>query len=232
MNWNMNSKDKSTKKQKKNKRRNPFRFFLQDFIKITGAWTAAVWLRPKRLFESKKAKKHIRGGAVAIANHTGVTDPIALFFAFWYRRLHIMAMKELFTKKFGNWFFRKALCIPVDRANFNTQTFHEAVEVLNEGGVLAIFPEGEINHDTSTVKAFKSGAVLMALRGHAPIVPVYIAPLTKWYSRAVMVIGEPIYPEEICGSTPSLNSIDEVSKILREKELALKEVYQKWKTKK
>ena len=229
----MNSKDNSTKKQQKqkSKRKNPFRFFLQDFIKITGALTASIWLRPKRLFESKKAKRHVKGGAVVIANHTGVTDPAALFFAFWYRRIHIMAMKELFNSKVGGWFFRKALCIPVDRENFNTQTFREAVDVLNDGGILAIFPEGQINHDTTTVQSFKSGAVLMALRGNAPIVPVYIAPLTKWYKRAVMVIGEPINVKEICGAIPSLGKIEEVSKILREKELSLKEVYSKWKKK-
>ena len=203
-----------------------------DFVKFTGAPTAYLWIRPKHLFESKKAKKHIRGPAIVIANHTRVADPVAVFFAFWYRRVHMLAMKELFTKKVANWFFRKVLCIPVDRNNFNTETFRASVEVLNEGGVLGIFPEGEINHDPSTVKAFKSGAVLMALKGHAPIVPVYLTSPQKWYNRTVMVIGEPIYPEEICGSSPSLNSIEEVSKILREKELALKEVYNKWKTKK
>lgn len=227
----MNSKDNAVK-QKNKKKRKPFRYFLYDFIKVTGALGAAVWLRPKRLFASKKAKAHIRGGAVVIANHTSVRDPIAMYFALWYRRVSILAIKELFKSKLGNWFFRGAGCIPVDREAFSMDTFHEAVEVLSCGGIVGIFPEGRINHDASTVEPFKSGAVLMAMRGRVPIVPVYIAPAKEWYRRTVMVIGEPIDPQEVCESATSLRAIDNVSQKLREKEIELKEIYESWKTKK
>ena len=225
----MNSKDNATKNKK---RRNPFRYFFYDFVKITGAPTAYLWLRPKRIFESKKAKKHIRGGAVAIANHTNVRDPIALYFAFWYRRIHMLAMQEMFTTKWGNWFFRQVQCIPVDRSNFKMETFRTAVEVLREGGVIGIFPEGKIGGDKTKLEPFKSGAVLMALTGRVPIVPVYIVIPKKWYERVVVVIGEQIDPQEICGGTPNLRTIDEVSQKLREKELELMEIYNSWKAKK
>lgn len=218
--------------QKNKKKRKPFRYFLYDFIKITGALGAYFWLRPKRLFASKAAKKHVRGGAVVIANHTKITDPVALYFAFWYRRVHIMAMEELFHTKMGNWFFCNALCIPVNRENFSIDSFRSAVEVLEENGVLAIFPEGKINSDTSTVNSFKSGALLMALRGNAPIVPVFLVAPKKWYNRAVIVIGAPVDLKAICGDVRSLNAINEVSQKLREKEIELMEIYSTWKTRK
>ena len=72
----------------------------------------------------------------------------------------------------------------------------------------------------------------MALKAHAPIVPVYISPYTKWYHRTVIVIGEKIESEEYCNGTPSLDTLDKTSKKLREKETALMEIYNKWKTKK
>lgn len=226
----MNSKDNVTKKQNNKKRRNPFRFFVFDFVKITGALSVLFWLRPKCLFESKKAKKHVRGGAMVVANHTSIRDPIALYAAFWYRRVHILAMRELFNTKLSNWFFSKVLCIPVDRDNFNMQTFRSVSDALNDNGVVCIFPEGHINSDKSALQSFKSGAVLMAVKSNVQIIPVYIGPYTKWYSRTVMVIGEPIAPQEFCNGTPNIRDLENLSEKLREKELKLMEIYSKWKT--
>ena len=230
----MNSKDNVTnqKKQKNKKRRNPFRFFFFDFVKVTGALYASLWLRPKRLYESKKAKKHVRGGAIVIANHPSFIDPVAILFAFWYRRVHIMATQDMFRNKIGNWFFRRVLCIPVNKNDLSINTFRSAMEVLDDGGVLGIFPEGTVNDDASTLKSFKSGVVLLALKGHAPIVPVYLVPPKKWYNRVVMVIGNPINLEEMYEGTPNLRIIEEVSVKLRDKEFELMEIYEKWKTRK
>lgn len=231
----MNSKDSVTKEKqnkKKKKRRNPFRFFIYDFIKVTGALSAWLWLRPKRLFESKAAKKHVKGGAVAIANHTNVRDPIALHFAFWYRRINIIALQEMFNSKAGGWFFRRLLCIPVNRDNLNMQTFRAALDVLEDGRVLGIFPEGHINTEVNTVQSFKSGAALMAFKANVPIIPVFIAPFTKWYKRTVTVIGEPINPADFCEGMPSVRDLDRLSAKLREKELLLMEIYNEWKKKK
>ena len=226
----MSSKDNSNKKTKK-RRRNPFRFFFFDLLKWSRALSVLIWLRPKKLYESKVAKKHIRGGAVLVSNHTNIFDPIIMHCAFWYRRLHIIAMKELFNTKFSNWFFRNALCIPVDRQNFNMNTYRVAVDVLLDKRPLGIFPEGGINRDDTTVNTFKSGAVMMALKGKAPIVPVYIAPRKKWHSRAIIVVGEPIDLNTLCGGKMDLKTINEASDMLREKEMKLMEVYNTWKTK-
>lgn len=228
----MNSKDNATKKQKNKKRRNPFRYFFLDFLRITGVWSAALWLRPKRLYENKKAKKHIRGGAVAIANHVSFIDPIAMYFAFWYRHVHLTALDQLFSSKTGNWFFTHVMCIPVNRENFSIRSYRACTEVLKEGGVLGIFPEGAINREEFTLKSFKSGAAQMAIKNHVPIVPVYLVAPKKWYNRLVMVLGEPINPEELCTDDSNARDAEEISQKLREKELKLMEVYQQWKTRK
>ena len=227
----MSSKDNSNKKTKKRKH-NPFRYFFFDFVKWTGAPSVLFWLRLKTLYESKAAKKHIRGGAVVVANHTGFADPITLYNTFWYRRPHIIAMRELFNTKLSNWFFRNMWCIPVDRDNFNMETYRASVDALTDGKILCFFPEGAINRDNKTVQSFKSGAVLMALKGGVPILPVYIVPHTKWYHRYITVVGEPININELTGGKPNLNTIDAVSEKIREKEMKLREVYEVWKHKK
>ena len=227
----MNSKDNSKKSIKKRKC-NPFRFIVYSFIKWTGALSTLLWIRPKRLYESKAAKKHIRGGAVVVANHTGFSDPVSLLCTLWYRRPYFIAFQSLFEKKIARWFFRTMGCIPVDRDNFNMETFRASVDVLSKGKVLCIFPEGAINHDTKTVQSFKSGAVLMALKGGAPIVPIYVAPHTKWYHRYVTVVGEPIDINELTGGKPDIRAIDKTTERIHEKEIKLMEIYNAWKNKK
>ncbi len=192
-----------------------------------------ICLRPKRLYENKKATKALRGRALVASNHTGVLDPIALHFSFPTRRLHFWAMREIFESKAGNWFFTHVLCIPVDRANVGLSTVNRSVDVLKENGILCIFPEGAINTSGEGVNAYKSGAALIALRGKAPVVPVYIVPRKKWYNRSVTVIGEPIMLT--AGDIPvseMLKSVKTLTDILHEKELILMDIYDKWKNRK
>ena len=226
----MSSKDNSTKKTKKRKR-NPFRVLFYDFVKFTGAPSVLIWLRPKKLYESKAAKKRIRKGAIVAANHTGFSDPLALLCALWYRRPHMIALKEMFESKTSMRFFCAMGCIPVDRQNFNMQTYRASVDVLSKKKILCVFPEGAINQDSSTIQTFKSGAALMALKGGVPIIPVYIAPRKKWYTRSVTVFGEPIDVKGLCGEKPDLRAIDRVTEILHEKEMKLMEIYNAWNNK-
>ena len=229
----MNSKGNVEKKnnKKNKKKRSPFRFLLYDFVILTGFLPVLIALRPKLLYENDKAKKRIRGGAIAIANHTSFVDPVAMFCAFWYRHVHSIVTEDLFRRKIFRWFFSHTLCIPVKRNDFNIDAFHRAVDVVENGGLLSLFPEGGINFDSDKVdmKSFKSGAVLMALKGHVPIVPVRIIPQKKWYNRTVIVIGEKINPEELYSGMLNVHAMENISQKLREKELELKEIYEKWK---
>ena len=65
------------------------------------------------------------------------------------RPIHYMAKKEYFDPqykegKFG-WFFRSAGCIPVDRQIHDDAAKGAALDVLNEGHALGLFPEGTRN---------------------------------------------------------------------------------------
>ena len=226
----MNSNKSSNKNIKKRKRKNPFRYFVYDFVRWTRAISILIWQRPLSLYENKAAKKHVKGGAVVVANHVHIFDPIALHCAFWYRRPHFLILQESFEKPISRWFFTHAGGIPVDRENFNMNTYRAAIDVMKEGKLLCIFPEGHINFDDpSTTKAFKSGSVLMAIKANVPVVPTYLVPRKHWFSRAITVIGEPIDVNTLTDGKPSLRAIDEVTKILQEKEVKLKEVYESWK---
>lgn len=209
-------------KKKKPKRKNPFRFFMYDFVKVTGALPVLVWFRVKRIYETKNAKKHIKGGALICANHISFTDPIVLNIATWYRRMSFVAATDLFSTKLKSWFFKNILCIPIDRQNIGVNSFKDIISALKEKRIVAIFPEGHINKTEETFDYFKSGIVLMAMQAKVPIVPMVIIKREKWWQRQKVIVGEPIHlPEE----KMNLTQIDEFSLYIRQQESKLLESY-------
>ena len=67
----------------------------------------------------------------------------------------------------------------------------------------------------------------MALKGKAPIIPIYTKPRKHWYERTVTVIGERIDVEKLIGQRPSMARISEVAELLRNKESELKSISEK-----
>ena len=194
-----------------------FRYLAYDFIKITGALPGLLWFRPKILYENKEAKKKIRGGALLIANHRGFFDPVYLQVGIWYRRHRFVCLSEFLTGPY-RWLFRCFLCIPVDKKNFNFDSFRQIVDHLQKEELVVIFPEGQVNDGSGVMAQFKSGMVLMACRSGKPIVPVYIRHKTRWYQRLVLAVGEPVDVRGQYGAMPSLPQMEEIAARLRQKE--------------
>ena len=213
------------KKEKKKKKHKvlSFRQIPYDFIIITGVVPMWIFLRPKIY---RVGKKKAKGGAIVMSNHVGLLDIINLHFCFVGRRIWTLAMKELFDTKAKKNFFKLVNCIPVDRENVTIDMYHTIADVLDSEKLLAIFPEGHINFDNDPeVKKFKGGIALFAIMNKVPIVPVYIVKRHKWYQRQRIVVGEPIYLENICDGTPTLRDVDKVSQYLYDKEKELADYY-------
>ncbi|MBQ3063467.1 MAG: 1-acyl-sn-glycerol-3-phosphate acyltransferase [Clostridia bacterium] len=215
----------SDKKAKRPRKWRPFYNFLHDFVKITGGPLTWLWLRPKiyRPYGTRTPK-----GAVLIsANHRSFIDPLTVLVSFPFRRLHCLVTKDLYAKGPMGAFLERVHCIKVDKDNFTVSAFHDVVGRLQNGHAVVIFPEGEVNQTRKgEILAFKSGAVLMAHKAGAPILPVYIADHYKWYQRQRVVIGEPIDLTETLGKMPSMAALTAASDDLRARELALKDYFE------
>lgn len=199
-------------------------YFLFDFGKLFAMPSAYAYLKPKWKYENEAAKKRIRGGALFMMNHTGMMDPVLAQIAVWYRRQHFVATTELFDTKFKRRMFNNFHCIEIDRNNLSFAMFRQIDDYLKGGKVVTIYPEGHINFDDDSIKAFKSGVVMMALRSGKPIVPVYARQPKNIFGRAIFVIGEPINLAEKYGKLPSFDIIEQISNDLREKLIELGEI--------
>lgn len=83
-------------------------------------------------------------GAVLVSNHASMFDPVVLGVAV-PRPIHFMGKAELFRNRISNWFFRKLHAFPVRRGEFDRGAIRSALEVLDRGQLLGIFPEGTRN---------------------------------------------------------------------------------------
>lgn len=111
-------------------------------------------------------------GYILCANHVSVADVFALAVAF---KCHIryMGKEELFKNPVLGFFFRALGAFAVKRGTGDTKAIEEACEILKNGGVFGIFPEGTRSKNGEIGK-MKSGAALIAAKTQADVLPVSI----------------------------------------------------------
>ncbi len=112
------------------------------------------------------------GGYVLCSNHISMRDPIVLAYAV-DRQICYMGKKELFQIPILRWALPKLGAFPVDRDAIDTKAIRKGIELLQNGNVLGIFPEGT-RVTTVSEKNMKNGVGFLALKGGADIVPVFI----------------------------------------------------------
>lgn len=110
------------------------------------------------------------GPILIVGNHKHLYDQCLSIIA-TKRGIHYMAKKEYFDNKKVAWFFKGVGCISVDRSKKDDQAVNLALSVLKDGGAIGLFPEGTRNKTKSFLLPFKYGAVSMAKKTDAYLVP-------------------------------------------------------------
>jgi 1-acyl-sn-glycerol-3-phosphate acyltransferase len=166
------------------------------------------------------------GPLIVASNHSQYADPVLVCVAV-PRRLQWMAKKQLFVFPFRR-FFEFIGSFPVDREGGGRGAIRAALAFLAEGWALGIFPEGTHRGDGASREA-KSGVVVLAVRGGAPVLPVYVGklpgPLSRLRGEKLHIfIGEPIdLDRALRGGAAYRATADQVMRTI----YALPEVYAK-----
>jgi 1-acyl-sn-glycerol-3-phosphate acyltransferase len=137
------------------------------------------------------------GPAIIAPNHKSIMD--AFFVAMATRRpVHFMGKAELFRPPLGA-LLRRLGAFPVRRGAGDLGALETAREILAEGGLVVLFPEGTRVEDEDALGAPRHGAGRLAVATGAPIVPAAITGTGRmWFGpiakpRKVQVaFGEPI----------------------------------------
>lgn len=157
------------------------------FLKSVLKFPFKLWYNPKIIGASNIPQK---GAAIICANHKHIMDQCPILIS-TKRMVHYLAKKEYFDGKFA-WFFKMAGCISVNRSIKDTEASNHAIELLKNGHVVGLFPEGTRNRTKDFLLPFKYGAVSMAKKTDAYIVPVGITGEYKFRSKDLTIrIGTP-----------------------------------------
>lgn len=130
------------------------------------------------------------GAALVCANHSNFVDPILLAMAFGYRHmLFFMAKAELFSVPVLRGILKGLGTFGVRRGQQDILAIKTAMRHLKDGKKVMIFPEGTRVDADDAVDA-KSGAIRLAARTGALIVPVHIPRGKKLFRPVTVSIGE------------------------------------------
>lgn len=157
--------------------------FLRNVLK----YPFKLWYNPKVIGADNIPKS---GATIICANHKHIMDQCPILIS-TKRMVHYLAKKEYFDGKFA-WFFKTAGCISVNRSIKDTEASNQALSLLEQGYAIGLFPEGTRNKTKEFLLPFKFGAVSMAKKIDAYIVPVGITGEYKFRSKDLSIrIGKP-----------------------------------------
>ena len=154
------------------------------------------------------------GGGLLLINHQSFLDPA--FIGAQGRPVSYLARDTLFPIPLIGWVLRNCYVMPINRDAASTATIRQALQRMEHGFTVGIFPEGT-RSDEGDVLEFKPGFISFIRRSKLPVFPVGIAGAHLAMRRGKglkfrpvrIVIGKALCPEKLA----------ELSKKGREEEL-------------
>lgn len=132
---------------------------------------------------------------IVVANHISNWDPLMLGFAL-PRPLCYMAKAELFSIPVLKKLLPLVYAFPVKRGAVDRQAIRTALNLIKQGNILGIFPEGRRVMDGAPIEV-RPGAALIALKAGCPILPAAcigtngILPL-GWFKPLKIKLGKAV----------------------------------------
>lgn len=151
------------------------------------------------------------GPVILVANHFHFADPVALLVACRRQVEFIGGFRFVNAPRIVRFIPHLWGYFPAFRGGYSRSTLRSALAVLEQDGVVAIFPEG--GAWATMLRPGRPGAAFLALESRVPVVPVGIDGMTglfKGRPRIHVRIGAPIGPfrPAVEGAPPRRAEID------------------------
>ena len=125
-----------------------------------------LWFRVRR-----RGREHIPAGKVILAaNHRSFLDPFIIGICV-RRPIYFVAKQELFRNRFVAWYLNCLGAFPIRRGESDEESLATALELLERGEAVVIFPEGT-RHRSGPLHEPRRGVGRMSLESGAPVVPI------------------------------------------------------------
>lgn len=148
------------------------------------------------------------GGVLLCTNHIHNFDPLVVGIS-TPRPVYFMAKEELFAVPVLGKIVRKCNAFPVKRGMSDREALRKGLNVLKEGNVLGLFPEGTRSKTGELGKGL-AGAGFFALRSSAFVVPCAIIGPYKGFHKLKVIYGKPIQMDEVRKRKASAEEVTEL----------------------
>ena len=157
----------------------------------------------------------LKDGAIIFAgNHRHAFDPVVVM-TYTKRIVHYMAKESIFKGLHGI-ILKSIGLIKIYRSKANSMAVKEAIEVLENGGTVGVFPEGTRNRTDDELLRFRRGAVRIAKQSNTKIVPFAIKGGYKIFRKGLTIeFGKPVDVSNMEIEEANDYIRDEVLKMLR-----------------
>lgn len=159
------------------------------------------------------------GKTIVYSNHISVLDPVIIG-CILPRKIHFMAKVELFKNPLFSFILKKLGAFPVKRGTADISAIKNSLQVLKEGKVFGIFPEGTRSRQGG-IQHFSHGIASIAHRSKAKIIPIAIKGQYKLFRPINIKIGEALNVEHYFSQKSSTELLDSMS---RDMESALRKL--------
>jgi 1-acyl-sn-glycerol-3-phosphate acyltransferase len=153
--------------------------------RATGAWLRSWLFFLTRVKVEGLENVPREGPLLVIANHASNVDGMLLM-AYVVpkigRPMRWLGKEEALRWPIFGWVMKANGVFAVRRGAGDLEAFKTAKKVLDDGNVLAIFPEGSRSHDGALNEA-KEGATVLAVRSGAPILPIALVATHRFWPR-------------------------------------------------
>lgn len=159
------------------------------------------------------------GPVIIASNHVSNWDPIVVGVAL-KRPVYFMAKVSLFKNPVMNFFMKRLNAFPVQTDYADRQAIRRALQILGEGNVLGIFPEG-MRNKSGEAKA-RPGVVMLALKSGAPIIPIGCSGTGHslpcgWFRPFLAKAGTPIHLDQYRGRRIGSIGMEKISEDIMNK---------------
>lgn len=160
------------------------------------------------------------------ANHVSAHD-ICFVAIGTKRQIHFITKAEITKNPIVRYVANTLGVIPIKRGMADMRALHSAIDVLKQGEVVCIFPQGTRCRDKAPeVSQFHSGACMIAREAKCDVLPIYIKPKnfrTKFFRKVDIYYGDMIKYEELGFETDNAEDnsrsakVNAASKIIAER---------------
>jgi 1-acyl-sn-glycerol-3-phosphate acyltransferase len=134
------------------------------------------------------------GGVLICSNHINNFDPPVVGMKI-PREVYFMAKEELFSIPVLGKIVKMCNAFPVKRGMSDREALRKGLNILKEGNVLGLFPEGTRSKTGELGKGL-AGAGFFASRSNASVVPCAIIGPYQIFHKIQVVYGKPIVMDE------------------------------------